>query len=249
MTEIGKIAFHHMRKAVKGEFHQGVLSILEKEGLDTLLPEKLLAEYRENITLYPKLNGEFAADRLTAEMKRLDAARDAAYRALHAMFTAMEANIDQEVRDYHEAHIRPLYAAFWDFSTKTSYSEETALLRTFCKRLKALDFGMLARAYVTERQVDDLNDLNERFEELYTKRNVKRSQRESPAALAGTMEEQWNLISAFITARANEDATAETSDTVARFRHCIATLNEHIDYYRQNYIMRGKKSEDSGLPV
>ena len=249
MIKLKKLAFDHIRKAAKGEFHQGVLSILEKEGLDTLLPEKLLADYRENIAHYSKLNGEFAADGLTAEMKRFDAARDAAYRALHAMLTAMEASIDQEVRDYHESHIKPLYAAFWDFSTKTNYSEETALLRTFCKRLKAMDFGMLARAYVTERQVDDLSDLNERFEEVYTNRNVMRSQRESPAALAGVMEEQWDLISAFIVARANEDTTAETSDSVARFQHCAATLNEHIDYYRQNYIMRGKKSEDSGLPV
>ena len=239
MIQIKKLAFHHMQKATKGEFHQGVLTILEHEGVDTFLPEKLLAGYRENIARYPKLNGVYAADGLTSEMARLDAARDAAYRVLSTALGAMPESIDPEVSLYYEEHVRPVLAAFWDFSPRMDYSEETAQLRSFCKRLKDLDFGILARAYVTEAQVDGLNHLNERFEEAYTQRNVKRSLRESPAALAGAMEEQWSLISAFIVTRANEDATDGNSDTVARFRHCAATLNEHIDYYRRNYIRRG----------
>ena len=239
MIEINKIAFHHMQKATKGEFHQSVLSILEKEGVDSFLPEKLLAEYRENIAHYPKLNGVYAADELTGEMARLDAARDAAYRVISTALEAMTESIDPEVAQYYDKHVRPVFTAFRDFSPRMDYSEETAQLRSFCKRLKELDFGMLSRAYVTEAQVDDLNGLNERFEELYTKRNIKYSQRESPAALARAMEEQWDLITAFITARANETVTADNRDTVARFQHAAATLNEHIDYYRQNYIRRG----------
>lgn len=239
MIKIKKLAFDHIQKATKGEFHQGVISILEQEGVDTLMPEKLIAEYRENIAHYPKLNGVYAADGLTSEMARLDAARDAAYRVINTALGAMTESIDRDVAQYYEEHVRPVLAAFWDFSPRLDYSEETARLRTFCKRLKELDFGMLARAYVTERQVDDLNGLNERFEEVYTQRNVKRSLRESPAALVGAMEEQWSLISAFIVARANEDVTDGNSDTVARFRQCAATLNEHIDYYRRNYIRRG----------
>ena len=239
MIKIKKLAFDHVQKATKGEFHQSVLSILENEGVDTLLPEKLLAEYRENIAHYPKLNGVYAADELTGDMARLDAARDAAYRVISTALEAMTESIDPEVARYYDEHVRPVFTAFRDFSPRMDYAEETARLRSFCKRLKDLDFGMLSRAYVTEAQVDDLNGLNERFEALYTKRNVKRSQRESPAALARIMEEQWDLIAAFITARANEDATDATSGTVARFQHAAATLNEHIDYYRQNYIRRG----------
>ena len=239
MIKIKKLAFDHIQKATKGEFHQGVISILENEGVDTLMPEKLIAEYRGNIAHYPTLNGVYAADGLTSEMTRLDAARDAAYRVLSTALGAMTESIDRDVARYYDEHVRPVLAAFWDFSPRMDYSEETARLRSLCKRLKELDFGMLARAYVTEAQVDGLNGLNERFEEAYTQRNVRRSKRESPAALAAIMEEQWSLISAFIVARANEEVTDDNRDTVARFQHAAATLNAHIDYYRRNYIRRG----------
>jgi hypothetical protein len=86
--------------------------------------------------------------------------------------------------------------------------------------------------------VQNLSDLNDRFEAVYVERNIKRSKVEYPAALARTMQEQWNLIATFIMAKANEPATDENRETIDLFTRVSAVLNEHIDYYRRNHISR-----------
>jgi hypothetical protein len=140
MITIKKLAFDHIRKAAKGQFHQEVVDILEKNGVDTLLPESLIAEYKKNILHYTELNGQYAADPKSADLERIDDARDVAYRVIHLSLSAMRLSLDQEVASYYESHIQPLFAAFWDFSTEMDYATETTYLRSFCQKLKALDF-------------------------------------------------------------------------------------------------------------
>jgi len=208
--------------------------------VDKFLPESLIAEYGKNITHYAELNGQFAADGLSKDLNRIDEARDAAFKVVRQALNAMRQSLDDEVVTYHEAHIRPLFAAFWDFSTRMDYATETTYLRSFCQKLKALDFAILEKAFVSERQVQNLSDLNDRFEAVYVERNIKRSKVEYPAALAQAMQEQWNLIATFIMVKANEPATDENRETVDLFALVSAVLNEHIDYYRRNHISRKK---------
>ena len=173
-------------------------------------------------------------------LKRIDEAQDAAFKVVRQALNAMKHSLDDEVVAYHKAHIQPLFTAFRDFSPRMDYASESTYLRSFCQKLKALDFAILEKAFVSERQVQNLSDLNDRFEAVYVERNIKRSKAKYPAALARTMEEQWNLIATFIMAKANELATDENREAVALFTRVAAVLNEHIDYYRRNHISRKK---------
>jgi len=240
MITIHPIAFHHVHTAAMVQFHAEVVSIIENEDALPLFPADLLDDYRANIAHYPKLNWQRVADKLTAEMESLDEARDWAYRVIRLALSAMQASLDDELRDYYETHIAPLFAAFWDFSVDMDYSSETASLRSFCSKLKALDAGILARAYVSARQIDDLADINERFEAAYVQRTDKRAKRESAKALARTMEEQWQLIASIVTAAANEVPSGTDDGRVERFRHLAGSLNEHVDYYRTHHAARKK---------
>ncbi len=241
MIEIQKITFHHIHKAAKGQFHKEVLEILEKNGVDKILSEELIGEYRKNIGHFPELNGQYSADSLTRDLKRIDKARDAAYRVIQISLSVMADNLDDEVVAYYKAHIRPLFASFGDFSVKMDYASETANLRSFCHKLKALDYDILNKAFVTEQQVDALDNLNEKFESIYVERTDKRSKFESPVTLAKKMEEQWKLIATFIVTKANEAVSDVNRETVEKFQITAAALNEHIDYYRKNYVVRGRK--------
>lgn len=239
MIKIKRISFDHINKAVKGEFHHAVADILSEEGVDQMLPASLMAEYRANIARYPRLDSQNASDQLTAEMQALDEARDAAYRVIRTALTAMRSSIEHDIVDYYETKIRPVFAAFWDFSTDMDYASETSNLRSLCDKLKNLDFSILARAFVTEAQIDNLMALNDRFELVYARRNFKRSKYESPSALARAMEDQWHLIATSIEAKANEPATDDNREAIASLLHVVGVLNNHIDYYRRHYIRRG----------
>ena len=241
MITIRPIAFHHMHTAAMVQFHAEVVTIIENEDALPLFPADLLDDYRANIAHYPKLSWQRVADKLTAEMEALDEARDWAYRVIRLALSAMQASLDDELRDYYKTHIAPLFAAFWDFSVDMDYSSETAYLRSFCSKLKALDAGILARAYVTSLQINDLANINDRFEAAYVQRNDKRAKRENPKALARTMEEQWQLIASIVTAAANEVVSGPDAARVERFRHLAGSLNEHVEYYRQHYASRGRK--------
>ena len=241
IPKVKKLAFDHIHKAAKIQFHKEVLDILDKNGLDRILPENLIGEYRQNVAHLPELDRQYVADPLTKRLERLDDARDAAFRVIRFSLSAMSDSLDNETVRYYETAVEPMLAAFWDFTPEADYATETEVLRAFCGKVRELDFSMLAKAYVTRQQIDDLAALNDRFEAVYVERTEKRSKYESPAALVRALEDEWRILSAFVTARANDPVTDESRPTVEAFRTALNALNEHIDYYRQNYIVRGKK--------